>query len=78
MTANEADKLVLGLSYLRCERNAFGSWNRHGIRGRTHLLSFVYEADTEGRYAVTLESMEGIADDSGPAERRAEGYKNTT
>lgn len=78
VTANEADELVLGLSYLRCGRNAFRSWNRHGMWGRTHLLSFVYEVDTEERYAVTLEEMEGIADDSGPAERRAEGYKNRT
>lgn len=54
VTANEADELVLGLSYLRCGWNALRSWNRHGIRGRTHLLSLVYELDTEGRHALTL------------------------
>lgn len=54
VTANEADELVLGLSYLRCGWTALRSWNRHGIRGRMHLLSLVYEVDAEGRYAVTL------------------------
>lgn len=58
MTANKADELVLGLSYLRCEMNVFRSWDRHGIGARTHLLSFVYEEDTEGRYGVTLGWME--------------------
>lgn len=54
VTANEADALVQGLNYLGCGWNGLRSWHRHGIRGRMHLLSLVYEIDTEGRYAVTL------------------------